>query len=394
MPRNGSGVYAPDWVNASPNTTIESGKQNAMVADLVTDANAARPITAGGTGRTTARLLDGTWRFENTADPSKLLALDLSGLTTATTRTITVPDETAVMQTRVATTVDNSIPRHDGTAGKLKASTALIDNAGALSVTTTTVSGSSFANASSTSVATVKIVNDLGNGFEAQAVGSAFATSTRFNTGAGNASFATDRGLSIGTIGAFDMKFYTGGTYRGAWGDSAGYFLVGVTTSVFATAGAGVAIGPDGSISSRRSGTGANSHIIIANNAGATPTQVGSITSTGSATTYNTASDEDWKDFYGPYDPDAAIAIILADPVRKFAWKNSGETAIGWGAQTSYRVSKDLATPGQGSPNDEDYQPWGIDMSRRTPYLWAALTKALQRIDDLEARLNELEGTS
>lgn len=54
MPRDGSGVYSPDWVNAAPNTTIESAKQNAMVADLVADANAARPITAGGTGAATA----------------------------------------------------------------------------------------------------------------------------------------------------------------------------------------------------------------------------------------------------------------------------------------------------------------------------------------------------
>lgn len=54
MPRDGSGVYSADWVNAAPNTTIESSKQNAMVADLVTDANAARPITAGGTASTTA----------------------------------------------------------------------------------------------------------------------------------------------------------------------------------------------------------------------------------------------------------------------------------------------------------------------------------------------------
>lgn len=54
MPRNGSNVYSADWVNASPNTTIESAKVNAMVADFVVDANAARPVTAGGTGATTA----------------------------------------------------------------------------------------------------------------------------------------------------------------------------------------------------------------------------------------------------------------------------------------------------------------------------------------------------
>lgn len=55
MPRDGSGVYnAPAGTTASPNTTIESSKYNALVADLVSDANAARPVTAGGTGATTA----------------------------------------------------------------------------------------------------------------------------------------------------------------------------------------------------------------------------------------------------------------------------------------------------------------------------------------------------
>lgn len=93
MPRDGSNVYgAPGGTLASPNTTIESSKYNAFVADLVVDLNAARPVSAGGTGRTAARLLDGTWRFENTADPSKLFALDLSGIAPATTRTAKVPN--------------------------------------------------------------------------------------------------------------------------------------------------------------------------------------------------------------------------------------------------------------------------------------------------------------
>lgn len=92
MPRDGSNVYSADWVNAAPNTTIESAKQNAMVADFVADANAARPITAGGTGETTARLKDGTWRFQNTADTTKLLAFDLSFIGSGATRTIFVPN--------------------------------------------------------------------------------------------------------------------------------------------------------------------------------------------------------------------------------------------------------------------------------------------------------------
>lgn len=55
MPRDGSGVYSkPSGTTAVPNTTIESAKFNSVVDDLVTDANAARPITAGGTGATSA----------------------------------------------------------------------------------------------------------------------------------------------------------------------------------------------------------------------------------------------------------------------------------------------------------------------------------------------------
>lgn len=55
MPRDGSGVYSkPAGTTASPNVVIESAKYNAFCDDLVTDLNAARPITAGGTGSTTA----------------------------------------------------------------------------------------------------------------------------------------------------------------------------------------------------------------------------------------------------------------------------------------------------------------------------------------------------
>lgn len=54
MPRTGN-IYAPPaGTKAVTNTTIESSKYNAFVDDLTTDANAARPITAGGTGATNA----------------------------------------------------------------------------------------------------------------------------------------------------------------------------------------------------------------------------------------------------------------------------------------------------------------------------------------------------
>lgn len=55
MPRDGSGIYsAPAGTTVTAGTTIESAKFNSMLSDLVTDANTARPIVAGGTGATTA----------------------------------------------------------------------------------------------------------------------------------------------------------------------------------------------------------------------------------------------------------------------------------------------------------------------------------------------------
>lgn len=53
MPRDGSGVYdVPPGTQATPNTTILSAAYNAFLADIVADLNAARPVSAGGTGGT------------------------------------------------------------------------------------------------------------------------------------------------------------------------------------------------------------------------------------------------------------------------------------------------------------------------------------------------------
>jgi hypothetical protein len=118
---------------------------------------------------------------------------------------------------------------------------------------------------------------------------------------------------------------------------------------------------------------------------------VGTISLTAAATAYNTSSDERLKDFIGLYDPAKAIDIIRRDPVRDFLWNDAsgapGQYAVGWGAQTSYAVSPDLATPGHGKPGDEDFQWWGVDQGKRTPYLWAAMGNVLDRLEALEGRL-------
>lgn len=54
MPRNSSGTYSkPAGTAASPNTTITSSQFNATIDDIAADLNAARPVSAGGTGAAT-----------------------------------------------------------------------------------------------------------------------------------------------------------------------------------------------------------------------------------------------------------------------------------------------------------------------------------------------------
>lgn len=128
MPRDGSGIYSkPAGTTASPNTTIESAKYNSVVDDLVSDANAARPITAGGTGATSKQgvvsaLFDGTTIVDDdnlkiaaNGDQTKLLALDLSGITTATTRTLTVPDRSGTLAVSSTSFVTRQIFTSSGT---------------------------------------------------------------------------------------------------------------------------------------------------------------------------------------------------------------------------------------------------------------------------------------
>lgn len=55
MPRDGSGTYSlPSGTAAVSGQTIESAKYNSAMDDLVDDANNARPVSAGGTGASSA----------------------------------------------------------------------------------------------------------------------------------------------------------------------------------------------------------------------------------------------------------------------------------------------------------------------------------------------------
>ena len=185
--------------------------------------------------------------------------------------------------------------------------------------------------------------------------------------------------------------------------DSAGNMTVAGTITAanmlintFSATGAsdGKSIGAT-SLQSSRTSTSGVQHQAFYNPNGA----VGSITTNASTTAYSTSSDERLKNVGADYDPAEAIAIIRADPVKNFQWKAGNIDAVGWIAQRSYAVHEDLATRVAATEAGEKGEPaqdefWGIDYGRRTPYLWAALTHALDEIEALKARLAALEGAS
>lgn len=92
MPRAGGTYSAPPGTEGVPDTTIESAKYNALVADLVEDANFPRPVAAGGIGSDTA--LGG---FDNlSAGSVNIASATVTNLANATAVNVTVTGSTTI----------------------------------------------------------------------------------------------------------------------------------------------------------------------------------------------------------------------------------------------------------------------------------------------------------
>ena len=91
MARDGSGIFSKLYTFVA-GTVIEAAKMNGMFDDLVTDANAARPVTAGGTGGTS--VISG---WDGLAKKGSDIASASSiNLTTATGPSLTITGTTAI----------------------------------------------------------------------------------------------------------------------------------------------------------------------------------------------------------------------------------------------------------------------------------------------------------
>jgi len=152
----------------------------------------------------------------------------------------------------------------------------------------------------------------------------------------------------------------------------------------------GVVISQLGYIYLARSGTALQIHASFINNATVTPTTVGTITTNGSTTSYNTSSDYRLKEDI--VDIEGSIERLKDLKPVNFKWKSDGTRVDGFIAHEAQEVVPEAVT-GTKDAVDEDGNPeyQGIDQSKLVPLLTKALQEAVTKIEALEARVTALE---
>ena len=165
--------------------------------------------------------------------------------------------------------------------------------------------------------------------------------------------------------------------------DSSGNLLVGKSNTTFSTAGIELRAGNNGARFIRSNAepifinrTGSDGKALGIYKAG---TEVGSISVTSSATTYNTSSDQRLKD--NIVDAPSASDDIDAIQVRSFDWKADGShQKYGMVAQELQSVAPEAVS---GDADSDDMM--GVDYSKLVPML-------VKEIQSLRARVAQLEG--
>jgi hypothetical protein len=205
--------------------------------------------------------------------------------------------------------------------------------------------------------------------------GTANSGSLFFADGTGSAAAKADGYIQY-THSNQALAFATGGGSEAMRIDSSGNLLVGTTSTASGgpyrvTADGGNSFRP---LACKYDSTGGATQIAFINPNG----QVGGITTTGSATAYNTSSDQRLKD--NIVDADDAGSKIDAIQVRKFDWKADGSHQdYGMIAQELQTVAPEAVS----APEDPE-EMMGVDYSKLVPML-------VKEIQSLRARVAQLE---
>ncbi len=179
-----------------------------------------------------------------------------------------------------------------------------------------------------------------------------------------------DTDTRIQFLGSDVTRFLQGGS-ESARIDASGNLLVGTTSD----GGIGHTLKPSGQLRMKGSGTTGFQIVQFSNDNG----QVGNITTSGSATAFNTSSDQRLKD--NIVDAPSASDDIDAIQVRSFDWKADGaHQKYGMVAQELQDVAPEAVS---GDADSDDMM--GVDYSKLVPMM-------LKEIQSLRARVAQLEG--
>ena len=243
-------------------------------------------------------------------------------------------------------------------------------------------------------------------GFEVGAVGnSLYGTSTESGVSV-NAYYNSGWKYAASNVVASKYSSFSGGHYwytststTGTAGnaisftqaltlDASGNLLVGKTST--ATTAEGAMIGKDSGgcyLTLGYTGTGTVNSTAFFRGTSGSLTQVGSISTTGSATAYNTSSDYRLKNNIAPM-TGALAKVALLKPCT-YKWNADGSNGEGFIAHELAEVVPQCVT-GEKDAVDEEGNPQyqGIDTSFLVATLTAALQEAVAEINSLKARLD------
>ena len=191
---------------------------------------------------------------------------------------------------------------------------------------------------------------------------------------------------TIGAIGASNGIFFQNGTSEAMRIDSGGNILFGVTSETTTHA----SFRPNSQnrmiLHIGSSSTGSSNLAIFSNPNGT----VGSISTSGSATSFNTSSDYRLKENATAIS-DGITRLKTLKPYR-FNFKADASTTVdGFFAHEVTAVPE--AITGEKDAVDSDNNPvyQGIDQSKLVPLLTAALQEAITKIETLETKVAALE---
>lgn len=228
------------------------------------------------------------------------------------------------------------------------------------------------------------------------AIGAVYSDSTTvglransYNDGTNNKAKATGLGgvlqVSAGVLKYSNAASVSAGanqTYVDHWSiDASGHQYLSGQTALPSAGTTGTAwvrsVGELTALQFRAATTGATASLTFYNSGGG----VGSITHSGSATSYNTSSDERLKE--NIVDAGDAGAKIDAIQIRAFNWRSSGEHVNhGVVAQELHAIAPEAVTVGG---EDQSVDPWGVDLSKLVPLLVKEVQSLRARVAALEA---------